>query len=76
MANPYRDNMDRIQALVKRVSREHMYTTQPEERYMSDSTYGMNFVVVSGGEPFDAELKTRLTQTLKEATGEPDPTSM
>ena len=72
MANPYRDNMDRIQALVKRVSREHMYTTQPEERYMTDSTYGMNFVVVSGGEPFDADLEEQLEDLMREVTDDPN----
>lgn len=71
MGNPYRENMDKIQALVKRVSREHMYTTQPEERYMSDSTYGMNFVVVSGGEPFDADLEEQLEDLMKEVTDDP-----
>lgn len=76
MPNPYREHADRVQALVREVSREFRDTTAFENRYTEDLMYATNFVVVSGGEPFDAELKTRLTQTLKEATGEPDPTSM
>lgn len=76
MPNPYREHADRVQALVREVSREFRDTTAFENRYAEDPMYSTNFVVVSGGEPFDAELKTRLTQTLKEATGEPDPTSM
>ena len=68
MGNPYKDNLDKIQALVRRLSREHMYTTIPELRYMGDSSYGMNFVSVSGGEPFDADLEEQLADLMKEVT--------
>lgn len=76
MANPYREHADRIQALVKQITREHMYTTRPEKRYMGDSGYAMNFVVASGGSPFDAELDERLMALMKEVTGESDPEIM
>lgn len=73
MSNPYRDNMDRIQALVKKLTREHMYNVRPEERYMSDSSYGVNFVVASGGETFDTDLSEQLKTLMKELTDDPDP---
>lgn len=68
MVNPYKENLDKIQALVRRLSREHLYTTRPEPRYMEDSAYGINFVAVSGGEPFDHDLEEQLTELMKEVT--------
>lgn len=76
MTNPYREHMDKIQAMVKQLTREHLYTTRPEERYMDDSSYGINFVVASGGNPFDTELESRLKTLMKEVTGDPDPETM
>lgn len=73
MANPYREHMDQIQALVKRLTREHMYTTRPEERFMGEgSAYDFNFVVASAGEGFDTELDEQVLDLLKELTGEED----
>lgn len=73
MVNPYREHADQIQALVKRLTREQMYLTRPEERFAEDDNYAQNFVVASGGEPFDAELTERLKALMKDLTGTPDP---
>ena len=73
MTNPYRDHMDKIQALVKQITRDQMYATRPEDRFAEDPNYGLNFVVASGGEPFDAELDSRLMELMTSLTGSPDP---
>lgn len=52
---------------------EYMYQTPFEERFIGSPGYAANFVVVSGGEPFDHDFEERLTTTMKDATGKPDP---
>ena len=73
MSNPYRDNMDKIQALVKRLTREHLYSVSPNASYMEDSSYGVNYVVASGEESFEADLAAQLKDLMKEVTDDPDP---
>lgn len=65
----YAENMDKIQALVKQISREYLRTTDPQESLMQDSAYLMNFVVGSGGEDFEEDLADRLKELMKEVTG-------
>lgn len=77
MGNPYREHIDKIQAMTKRLSREFLYTTAYEKDYSTDPGYLRNFVAVSGGQPFDAEFDRELTKTMKEVTDDDfDPTEV
>lgn len=76
MANPYRENMDQIQALVKRLTREHLYSVIPNSEYMEDSAYGVNYVVASGEESFETDLANQLKELMKDVTDDPSPEDM
>lgn len=73
MGNPYREHMDQIQALVKQIAREQMFSTRPEPHFADDDGYALNWVAVSGGEGFDTALEEQLEDLMKTLTGEPDP---
>lgn len=68
MTNPYREHADKIQAMVKRLSREHLHTTVYERDYSTSLGYLRNYVVVSGGQPFDADFEQELKKLMKEVT--------
>lgn len=68
MVNPYRQHADRLSAVVKEVSKNHLHTTAFENRFSDSSVYSNNFVVVSGGQPFDEELQERVDEMMKEVT--------
>lgn len=76
MVNPYREHADKLIKAVKDTSKEFLYSTPFEGRFTGSDIYASNFVVVSGGEPFDTRLEEVVRETMKEATGDSDPETM
>lgn len=68
MVNPYREHADRLGAVVKDVTRDFLHETAYEHRFDSSGVYRSNFVVVSGGQPFDEELQSRVDEMMREET--------
>lgn len=67
MANPYRENMDRIQALIRKLSMEHLHSTEPDLAALGDSAYAANYVAISGN-TFEHDLEEQLEDLMKEVT--------
>lgn len=76
MVNPYREHADRIQVAVKKLSREFLHTTPLQKDYSDSLGYLRNFVVVSGGQPFDSALEETLKETMRKVTDVNPPENM
>lgn len=68
MGNPYRDHADRIQALIKRVSREHQYDILVNPELAKSAAYQLNFVVAESNETYEDDLQTQLDELMEEVT--------
>ena len=65
MTNPYRKYSDHLGVLIKNVSRQHLYDTEPSSEL--NSTGGaINFVALMGTGTYEEDLDTQLMQMFKD----------
>ena len=65
MTNPYADRNVEIAALVKRLTREYLYSSEAPPEPM-DSQGSLNFVVASNDDTFFGELDEKLQEMFAE----------
>ena len=69
ITNPYRKYADHIPALVRKVSREHMYDIEPSSK---DILGTGNYIASGYNESYEVDLDAQLMEKFKEL-GEEEP---